>query len=635
MKIKKSFIFLLTIVFSILLISCDNENGNGSSTETKIKVLSSSNSLVGKQYEEVVSSFESWGFTNIETIPIYDIVWGFTKPGSTKSIKIGTVDKFKSGDLFNKDIEIIITYSMPVDDNPEKQKYTITWMLDDETILKEDKVLWGEIPIFKGNTPSKTSTNEFKYTFSGWSPEVVKVTEDTTYKAIFTKEKMTYQLSYLIPDPIEQIISGGVHRAVITESGQVYTWGMNFYGQLGNGTTRESREPVNITEKFELNNEEKIVKIVSGSHHNIALTSIGRIFTWGKKGVLGDGTSENKLLPNEITDNFSLKQNEIITDIFTNERADHSIAITSKGAVYTWGDNSYGQLGDGTTRNKLSPVNITSYFVTSSMENSVFSLGSDHTLALLPDGQIYSWGRNNKGQLGTGTKEDSQLPLHINNKFNISYNEKIISINVSLYHSQALTDKGNLYSWGTGDSGQHGDGTYVDKFLPIKVTSYFNLNSGERLIKSYSVGSHTFAISSLHRVFGWGHNLNGQSGDGTTISKAIPIDITSMFNVKDDEFIIDFAGGFYDSIAISSLGRVFTWGDKAASSPTEDLTGINNYSIIKTVEYFYNEKIIEYRLVLDGFTFVGWYLDDKFSISYTFETMGAEDIKLYAKLIKN
>ncbi len=164
--------------------------------ENEAKVLNDEYSLTGKPFEDVVNTLEGWGFTNIESVPVYDIVWGVTSPGSTKNVTIDGSTNFKKGDIFNKNISIIVTYSMPVDDDPLKQNYTVKWLYDDGTVIKTDKLKWGDMPSYKGEPPFKESTNEKRYTFVGWNPEIVVVNSDQTYTAVFNEEDNVFTIEW-------------------------------------------------------------------------------------------------------------------------------------------------------------------------------------------------------------------------------------------------------------------------------------------------------------------------------------------------------------------------------------------------------------------------------------------------------
>src|SRR5690606_36968169 len=114
------------------------------------KVKNSESNFIGTNYETVLAKLQEWGFTNIETKAVYDIVFGFTREGSTKSVTINGSSSFKSGDIFNKNVPIVITYSMKESNDPEKQKYTITWQYENGTTIKTEQILWGTIPKYTG-----------------------------------------------------------------------------------------------------------------------------------------------------------------------------------------------------------------------------------------------------------------------------------------------------------------------------------------------------------------------------------------------------------------------------------------------------------------------------------------------------
>lgn len=164
--------------------------------ENEVRVESSESSFIGSHYEAVVSTLQEWGFTNIETQAVYDIVWGFTSEGTTKSVTINESNTFKNGDIFNKDVLIVITYSMKESNDPTKQKYKVTWQYDDGTIIKIDEVLWGNIPNYTGTAPTKESTNDTRYIFDGWSPEVVQVTGEQIYVALFIEEENVFTITW-------------------------------------------------------------------------------------------------------------------------------------------------------------------------------------------------------------------------------------------------------------------------------------------------------------------------------------------------------------------------------------------------------------------------------------------------------
>ena len=170
-----------------------------------------------------------------------------------------------------------------------------------------------------------------------------------------------------VPEPITIVMVslGNIHSSALLEKGRVFTWGANGLGQLGDGTTTTRNSPIEITTSGALNNldpDDKIVMVNLSNVHSSALSQEGRVFTWGanRDGQLGDDTTTNRTTPVEITTSGAL--NNLDPDdkiVMVNLGGRHSSALSEKGRVFTWGRNTDGQLGDGTTATKTSPVEIT------------------------------------------------------------------------------------------------------------------------------------------------------------------------------------------------------------------------------------------------------------------------------------
>ena len=193
-----------------------------------------------------------------------------------------------------------------------------------------------------------------------------------------------------------------------------------------------------------------------GAHHSSAITEDGSLYLWGENefGQLGNGTRENSSTPIKIMDNIAA----------VSLGADHSAAITEDGSLYLWGYNWYGQLGDGTTEHSYTPIKI--------MDGvAAVSLGYNHSAAITEDGSLYLWGRNYDGQLGDGTTEDSATPIKIM--------DNVAAVSLGGCHSAAITEDGSLYLWGSNSDGQLGNGNSggdywdytegVDSSTPVKI----------------------------------------------------------------------------------------------------------------------------------------------------------------------
>ncbi len=202
-----------------------------------------------------------------------------------------------------------------------------------------------------------------------------------------------------IMDNVASVSLGAYHSAAITTDGSLYTWGDNYYGQLGDGTSTESLTPVKIMDN--------VTSVSLGYEHSAAITTDGSLYTWGRnyEGQLGDGTATISSTPVKIMDN--------VASVSLGEY--HSAAITTDGSLYTWGYNYYGQLGNGESGKDENGEYLKSTIPIKIMDNVVsVSLGYWHSAAITTDGSLYTWGDNDYGQLGDGTTEDeSSIPVKI------------------------------------------------------------------------------------------------------------------------------------------------------------------------------------------------------------------------------
>ncbi|PKK94389.1 MAG: hypothetical protein CVV60_06670, partial [Tenericutes bacterium HGW-Tenericutes-5] len=169
--------------------------------------------------------------------------------------------------------------------------------------------------------------------------------------------------------------------------------------------------PLDITDNFSLGIDEEIIKIVGGNNHSGAVTNLGNVFTFGHNsyGQLGDGTETNQGIPVNITNQFNLDIGETITDLFMG--VTFSSAVTNNQRIFTWGLNETGQLGDESYLDSSTPIDISSLFEFSN-ENQILavSLGNGFTSILDESGKLYLWGDNYLGQLGIGNYFDKATP---------------------------------------------------------------------------------------------------------------------------------------------------------------------------------------------------------------------------------
>jgi alpha-tubulin suppressor-like RCC1 family protein len=363
--------------------------------------------------------------------------------------------------------------------------------------------------------------------------------------------------------------------ASLTSSGQLFMSGSNSWGQLGDGSNSTRRIPVNITSRFNLAGNEKITLVRLGDEHAAAISSTGRLWTWGinASGRLGDGTTINKNTPTEITSSFNLSGDEKIVNVSLSNYFDggHSAAYTSSNRVFTWGKNFWGQLGDNTSTDRLVPTEITSRFTF--LENETISdiqSGNVHQALLTSTGRVFVWGFNGNGQLGDGSaSQGRKIPFNLTPSFNLVGNEKITSIHLSLSVSLAVTSNHRLFIWGSYAADLHTPfGITAQQTSPLDVTSSLGFTNNDP-IKSIQFGfSHAGILSQSGKVFMWGNNANGRIGNGDAALQTVttPTNITNGFNLRSSEEIIKLELGDTHSSAVTNQGRQFVWGERTVAS---------------------------------------------------------------------
>ncbi|XP_068178250.1 probable E3 ubiquitin-protein ligase HERC3 isoform X2 [Antennarius striatus] len=310
---------------------------------------------------------------------------------------------------------------------------------------------------------------------------------------------------------LKEVSCGGQHSMFLLHDGSVYTCGSNSCGQLGHDKLGTSPELVGALDT------QKIMMVSCGRAHSMAVNEQGQLFAWGadEGGQLGLGTAEVAVrIPRLIK---KLCDHRISQVMCGNQ---HCIALSRDGQLFTWGQNTNGQLGLGKGEpGKPFPHPLKSL---AGIPLAKITAGGDHSFALSLSGAVFGWGKNKAGQLGLNDKQDRAVPCHI--KFLRS--QKVVHISCGEEHTAALTKDGGLFTFGDGSWGQLGHGSTNSELLPRRVLELM----GTEVSQITCGRHHTLAfVPSSGVVYAFGCNSYGQLGTGIWGDARSPFPVKASF----------------------------------------------------------------------------------------------------------
>ena len=359
------------------------------------------------------------------------------------------------------------------------------------------------------------------------------------------------------PDPNAPIIYkyaiakvGDTSGAGIKTDGTLWTWGGNNLGTLGNNTMVDSNVPIQIG----TDTNWKTLEV--GQAHIIALKTDGTLWGWGNnfQGQLGIGTTtaSGVRVPTQIGTATDWKT---ISSTYN-----HTLAIKTNGTLWAWGRNDYtGQLGDGTTTNRIVPTQIGTATNWASI-----SAGDHHSMAIKTDGTLWAWGNNDGGELGTGNTTTYLNPTNILATVAGIVTYKMVSCGA--FHTLAIRTNNSLWATGTNTDGQLGDGTNINRTSFVNINFSYVAGGTPQEWKFVSAGlGHNIGLLGLQnnafekRIVTWGKNNKGQLGDGTTISKNVPTPIPFSDNQTDWTYAYVHSNRTIGRLVNGS--ELFAWGE--------------------------------------------------------------------------
>ena len=340
--------------------------------------------------------------------------------------------------------------------------------------------------------------------------------------------------------------------------GSVWTWGSDVSGKLGDGrvsqsyavTNNDSFIPLRVHGPGNVGYLNSIIAISAGESHNLALKSDGTVWAWGWNafGQLGNGTTNDAYTPVQVSGLSNV--------VAISGRAYHCLALRSDGTVWGWGWNQYGQLGTGTNSSFVAlPVQV------SGLTNpAVISAAYTISLALMSNGTVRVWGTDRKGEMGQGT-----TGVHGYTPVQVPGLSNVVSISADFQEPEALKSDGTIWMWGWNNLGQLGNGTVTDTNIPTQVLTLTNM-----IFAGATGDRNNCAIKADHTVWTWGRNYNGQLGIGTVDQDPhpSPVQVPSFGN----GYVVLVQTPDWHSLALESDGTLWEWGANDHGQLGDDTT---------------------------------------------------------------
>ncbi len=352
---------------------------------------------------------------------------------------------------------------------------------------------------------------------------------------------------------LSAIIGGESHNMALSSDGTVDTWGWNFFGQLGDGSTNWGYSTSYSLSAVKVYGLSSVAFLGGRGYHNLAVKTNGTIWAWGdnQSGQLGNGG----FYPGGT--NVPVQVIGLTNPIAVSGGGFHSMALMSNGTVWTWGDNSYGQLGDGTTNNRSSPVQVVG------LSNIVaISCGWIQTLAVRSDGTAWTWGDNNTCELGNGVVGGiSTVPVQVLNLSNV------VSVSGGDLSSMARLADGTIWKWGQNVYGELGLGTSDTNAHPVPV----QVPGLSNIVISACRDYHNICVKRDGTVWVWGDNRFGGMGDFTGSNVTSPRLMPGLVSNN----IVPYAESFESYTAGTSIVGTNFWISSNAAAATVVAT---NYS---------------------------------------------------------
>jgi alpha-tubulin suppressor-like RCC1 family protein len=357
--------------------------------------------------------------------------------------------------------------------------------------------------------------------------------------------------------------AGMSHTCAAKSDDTIWCWGLNANGQLGDNTTTDRSWPVVVKGPRDTGTFLGVLALAAGESHTCAALVDGTVWCWGRndKGQLGDGTTTDRATPVQVVGTGGTGTLTGVTGITAGQK--HTCAVKGDGTVWCWGDNSKDELGDGTSTNRSSPVQVLGAGGTGTLTGVAgLAAGLQHVCAAKTDGTAWCWGLNDKGQLGDGTSTTRSSPVQVlgaGGTGTLTGVARLASGEGAKHTCAAKTD-GTAWCWGLNDKGQLGDTTTTDRSAPVQVVGAGGTGTLAGVSRLTGGDNHTCAAKTDGTAWCWGLNDKGQLGDTTTTNRSWPVQVVGAGGTGTLAGVTRIAAGSKHVCAVKSDGTVWCWG---------------------------------------------------------------------------
>jgi len=370
------------------------------------------------------------------------------------------------------------------------------------------------------------------------------------------------------------ISAGGNHTCTI-ESGKAYCWGDNNYGELGDGSTSaDSSVPVPVDTSGALT-DKTLAQITAGGQDTCVLDRAGAAYCWGENthGQLGDGSTTDSTVPVAVSTTGGLF-GKTLTQITTD--GDQTCALDRAGKAYCWGENGGGFGQGGVAAYYSVPVPVDTSGVLAGKTLTQITADGDHTCALDSAGAAYCWGSNGYGGLGDGSTFLAYGPVAVDTN-GVLAGKTLTQIAGGDGETCALDASGAAYCWGLNTQGQLGDGCCGDAYAPVAVDA--NGVLAGKTLTQIAGGGETCALDASGAAYCWGNNYSGELGDGNTTGSGVPVAVDTR-GVLADKTLTQITVGAAQACALDSAGAAYCWGLDSAGQLGDDSTTTSTVPVL-------------------------------------------------------